>query len=202
MVNSMTMNVQPMILVRQNEALCFRPNPPQGTVQTAGCFSATFHCITKILFMFCIGSTRNQTALYSFSQRVDQDQVRPLLHFENYASCNENGWSLNLMFSGTKDCHIPSLSDTLFSLPHLSNLGMYKCFCKICSTVLRFQIKKFSNWRETRACFKKINQWPSNTDLSGFGGLVVSMLVSGTQVRGFKPGQSRRSNYVEVGLFG
>ena len=25
----------------------------------------------------------------------------------------------------------------------------------------------------------------------GFGGLVVSMLVSGTQVRGFKPGRSR-----------
>jgi hypothetical protein len=27
---------------------------------------------------------------------------------------------------------------------------------------------------------------------SGFGGLVVSMLASGTQVRGFKPGQSRQ----------
>jgi hypothetical protein len=27
---------------------------------------------------------------------------------------------------------------------------------------------------------------------SGFGGLVVSMLASGTQDRGFKPGQSRR----------
>jgi hypothetical protein len=27
---------------------------------------------------------------------------------------------------------------------------------------------------------------------SGFGGIVVSMLSSGTQVRGFKPGQSRR----------
>jgi hypothetical protein len=26
----------------------------------------------------------------------------------------------------------------------------------------------------------------------GFGGLMVSMLASGTQVRGFKPGQSRR----------
>jgi hypothetical protein len=26
----------------------------------------------------------------------------------------------------------------------------------------------------------------------GFGGLVVSMLASGTQVRGFKPGQSRQ----------
>jgi hypothetical protein len=26
----------------------------------------------------------------------------------------------------------------------------------------------------------------------GFGGLLVSMLVSGTQVRGFKPGRSRR----------
>jgi hypothetical protein len=28
--------------------------------------------------------------------------------------------------------------------------------------------------------------------LSGFGGLVVSMLASGTQVRGFKPGRDRR----------
>jgi hypothetical protein len=28
--------------------------------------------------------------------------------------------------------------------------------------------------------------------LSGFGGLVVSMLASGSQVRGFKPGRSRR----------
>jgi hypothetical protein len=27
---------------------------------------------------------------------------------------------------------------------------------------------------------------------SGFGGLVVSMLASGTQVRGFKPGRSPR----------
>jgi NADPH:quinone reductase-like Zn-dependent oxidoreductase len=27
---------------------------------------------------------------------------------------------------------------------------------------------------------------------SGFSGLVVSMLASGTQVRGFKPGQSRQ----------
>jgi hypothetical protein len=27
---------------------------------------------------------------------------------------------------------------------------------------------------------------------SGFGGLVVRMLASGTQVRGFKPGRSRR----------
>jgi hypothetical protein len=27
--------------------------------------------------------------------------------------------------------------------------------------------------------------------LDGFGGLVVSMLASGTQVRGFKPGRSR-----------
>jgi hypothetical protein len=27
--------------------------------------------------------------------------------------------------------------------------------------------------------------------LSGFGGLVVSMLASGTKVRGFKPGRSR-----------
>jgi hypothetical protein len=29
-------------------------------------------------------------------------------------------------------------------------------------------------------------------ELSGFGGLVVSALASGTQVRGFKPGRSRR----------
>jgi hypothetical protein len=28
--------------------------------------------------------------------------------------------------------------------------------------------------------------------VSGFGGLVFSMLASGTQVRGFKPGRSRR----------
>ena len=32
--------------------------------------------------------------------------------------------------------------------------------------------------------------WPSQL-LDGFGGLVVSMLASGTQVCGFKPGQSR-----------
>jgi hypothetical protein len=29
------------------------------------------------------------------------------------------------------------------------------------------------------------------TDNDGFGGLVVSMLASGSRVRGFKPGQSR-----------
>jgi hypothetical protein len=28
-------------------------------------------------------------------------------------------------------------------------------------------------------------------DVNGFGGLVVSMLASGTRVRGFKPGRSR-----------
>src|SRR5215468_4457449 len=32
----------------------------------------------------------------------------------------------------------------------------------------------------------------SKQGFSGFGGLVVSMLASGTQVRGFKPGRSRR----------
>jgi hypothetical protein len=31
-----------------------------------------------------------------------------------------------------------------------------------------------------------------NHDLSGFGGLGVSVLASGTQVRGFIPGRSRR----------
>jgi hypothetical protein len=30
-------------------------------------------------------------ALYSFSRRMDQEHVRPVLHFENYASFNENG---------------------------------------------------------------------------------------------------------------
>jgi hypothetical protein len=29
-------------------------------------------------------------------------------------------------------------------------------------------------------------------DDSGFGGLAISVLASGTQVRGFKPGRSRR----------
>jgi len=42
-------------------------------------------------FPFCIRGTDKQTAVYSFSERMDQDHVRPLLHFENYASCNENG---------------------------------------------------------------------------------------------------------------
>jgi hypothetical protein len=32
----------------------------------------------------------------------------------------------------------------------------------------------------------------TNTEISGFGGLGVSVLASGTQVRGFKPGRSRR----------
>jgi hypothetical protein len=32
----------------------------------------------------------------------------------------------------------------------------------------------------------------ANMEISGFGGLGVSVLASGTQVRGFKPGQSRR----------
>lgn len=142
--NSMIMKFQPRILVHQNEALCFRQNSPQGTLKTVGCFSATAH-INEFIYIyyvsFYIRGTDNQTALYSFLQRMYQDQVRPLLHFENYASCNENGWSLNLMFSGTKDCHIPSLSDTLFSLPHRGNLGMYKFFCKIYSIVFRFSDK-------------------------------------------------------------
>jgi hypothetical protein len=32
----------------------------------------------------------------------------------------------------------------------------------------------------------------STTDISGFGGLVVSVLASGTQDWGFKPGRSHR----------
>jgi hypothetical protein len=35
-------------------------------------------------------------------------------------------------------------------------------------------------------------QTPTYPQLSGFGGLVVSMLASGTQDRGFAPGRSRR----------
>jgi hypothetical protein len=31
----------------------------------------------------------------------------------------------------------------------------------------------------------------SNSSVDGFGGLVVSMLASGSRVRGFKPGRSR-----------
>ena len=122
-------------------------------------------------FSFCIRDTGNQTALYSFSRRMDQQQVRPLLHFENYASCNENGWSLNLMFSGTKDCHFPSLSHTLFPLPHRGNLGMYKCFCKIYSIVFKFKNKNFSIWSGIRTYFKRINHWHSNsvlTEVEGF----------------------------------
>ena len=107
-------------------------------------------------FPFCIRGTDKQTAVYSFSERMDQDHVRPLLHFENYASCNENGWSLNLMFSGTKDCHIPSLSDTLFSLPHRGNLGMHKCFCKIYSIGFRFSDKKVSIWREIKRTWREL----------------------------------------------
>ena len=153
-----------MVLVHQNEALCFRQNSPQGTVQTVGCFSATAHImyiyiyihICIYYFPFCIRGTDKQTAVYSFSERMDQDHVRPLLHFENYASCNENGWSLNLMFSGTKDCHIPSLSDTLFSLPHRGNLGMHKCFCKIYSIGFRFSDKKVSIWREIKRTWREL----------------------------------------------
>jgi hypothetical protein len=36
--------------------------------------------------------------------------------------------------------------------------------------------------------------WPH---LSGFGGLLVSMLASGTQDRGFEPGRSRRIRPLE-----
>ena len=36
-----------------------------------------------------------------------------------------------------------------------------------------------------------LNIKPGVIQLYGFGGLVVSMLASGTQVRGFKPGRSR-----------
>ena len=151
---------------------CFRQNFPQGTVQTLGCFSATTHIIIIYIyiyiyicyFSFCVTVTGNHMAMYSFSRRTDQDQVRPLLHFENYASFDENGWSLNLMFSGTKDCDVPSLSDTLFSLPHRGNLGMYKCFCKICSIVFRFSDKNVAIWMEIRTCFKRINRWYSNSD--------------------------------------
>lgn len=133
-----------------------RQNSPQGTVQTASCFSATAHISKYMPFLF----------LRKFSRRVNQDQVRPLLHFQNYASYNENGCSLNLMFPGTKDCHIPSLSDTLFSLPHRGNLGMYKCFCKIYSIVFRFSDRNVSIWREIRAYFKRINHWPSSSDFT------------------------------------
>jgi hypothetical protein len=38
----------------------------------------------------------------------------------------------------------------------------------------------------------ELNGFPSSKGKVGFGGLVVNMLASGTQVRGFKPGQSSR----------
>jgi hypothetical protein len=36
------------------------------------------------------------------------------------------------------------------------------------------------------------SQYKLNSNLSGFGGLGVGVLASSTQVRGFKPGRSRR----------
>ena len=147
--------------------------------------SELFHChcsyyniyiYIQYYFSFYIRVTGNHTALYSFSRRIDQDQVRPFLHFENYASFNENGWSLNLMFSGTKDCDVPSLSDTLFSLPHRGNLGMYKCFCKIYSIVFRFSDKNVSIWREIRTYFKRINHWHNNSDLTEVEGFLKSSI--------------------------
>jgi hypothetical protein len=38
----------------------------------------------------------------------------------------------------------------------------------------------------------ELNRYVTKMYGSGFGGLVVSMLASGTQVRGLKPGRSRR----------
>jgi hypothetical protein len=42
---------------------------------------------------------------------------------------------------------------------------------------------------DTKIEFNNLSRNISSTD--GFGGLVVSMLASGSQVRGFKPGRSR-----------
>jgi len=69
------------------------------------------------------------------------------------------------MFSGTKDCDIPSLSDTLFSLPHRGNVGVYKCFLQNLFDCFRFRDKNVSIEREIRTYFKRINHWPSNSDL-------------------------------------
>jgi hypothetical protein len=41
---------------------------------------------------------------------------------------------------------------------------------------------------ELRDCFQK---WYSYGQEDGFGGLVVSILATGTRVRGYKPGRSR-----------
>jgi hypothetical protein len=52
-----------------------------------------------------------------------------------------------------------------------------------------------------KLCYELTEYWkdcglvgcgPLLSDISGFGGLGVSVLASGTQVRGFKPGRRRR----------
>jgi hypothetical protein len=56
-----------------------------------------------------------------------------------------------------------------------------------------------ASWLTQRHCDSSVyfgnctDFWPTVTSMdSGFGGLVVSMLASGIQFRGFKPGRSRR----------
>jgi hypothetical protein len=46
--------------------------------------------------------------------------------------------------------------------------------------------------KKTEVCVEEKNKSNcSYTKADGFGGLVVSMLASGSRVRGFKPGRSR-----------
>jgi hypothetical protein len=55
-------------------------------------------------------------------------------------------------------------------------------------------IFSFGYFPGVRLSFADVSEYIKRTSIiSGFGGLVVSALASGTQVRGFKPGRNRRN---------
>ena len=96
--------------------------------------------------------------------------------------------NMNWKWSGTKPADTESLS---CNLPE----GTQEKLLKI-SVIPRSSSEPCTSSREVRKHYQliKLPRWYKwdFSFLTGFGGLVVSMLASGTQDRGFDPGRSRR----------
>jgi hypothetical protein len=141
----------------------------------------------------------------------------PFLRFSqhmNYAKhCSGNcNWFLSWINMCWSNCIRSSLIYSHLYLGLLSDPSCNEFFlagCDMCPTHLfliyivmvrsttheMFCYVFFSSWTYYfRPCLFHRSWFDDDDDNNnkGFGGLVVSMLASGTQVRGFKPGQSRR----------
>jgi hypothetical protein len=92
-----------------------------------------------------------------------------------------------------KTIKIPTIAPTCFGSIRNHHQGVISCLVKttimvlLCSSLITWSM---SWWHISLLCERAVPH-VCTTGSDGFGGLVVSMLASGTQGRGFKPGRSR-----------